>query len=53
MLNGGPMYDILPILKEIKRADPDRYNKLEQAMQWPSSGVNVSRTRGGILVPSA
>ena len=42
-LNGCPMYDILPILKEIKRADAIAYNKLEQALQWPTVNVGVSR----------
>jgi hypothetical protein len=43
VLNGSPMYDILPILLTLKVNDPFSFNKLQQAVSWPTANVGVDR----------
>jgi hypothetical protein len=37
------MYDILPILDKLKTEEPFLFNKVEQAIQWPTADVGRGR----------
>jgi hypothetical protein len=43
------MYDILPILKLLKTNEAFLFDKLEQALSWPSTNVGVDRLEAAIL----
>jgi hypothetical protein len=49
VINGSPMYDILPILQALKASNPPGFDKLRQAITWPSAGVNVDRLRAAFF----
>jgi hypothetical protein len=49
VLNGSPMYDILPILQTLKASDPRLFDKLQQALAWPSANVGVDRLRAAFF----
>jgi hypothetical protein len=43
ILNGSPMYDILRILQTLKASDPYHFDKLQQAISWPTANVGRDR----------
>lgn len=43
ILNGSPMYDILPILAALRSNQPFLFDKLQQAISWPSADVGGGR----------
>ena len=49
VLNGSPMYDILPILQTLKASDPRLFDKLQQALAWPSANVGIGRLRAAFF----
>lgn len=49
ILNGSAMYDILPILKSLKTNEPFLFEKLEQALSWPTANVGVERLEAAFL----
>jgi len=44
-LNGLAMFDILPILKRLKGKEPLAFDKLQQALDWPSVGARIFTQR--------
>ncbi|WP_246722139.1 hypothetical protein [Methylosinus sp. H3A] len=49
ILNGSPMYDILPILMMLKANNSFLFNKLQQALSWPTANVGVDRLRAAFF----
>jgi hypothetical protein len=49
ILNGSPMYDILPILLTLRANDPPLFDKAQQAIAWPSAEVGKDRLRAAFF----
>jgi hypothetical protein len=44
-LNGLAMFDILPILKRLRQKEPLAFDRLQQALDWPSVGARIGAQR--------